>query len=186
MKLCDKFVWVLIDTFPPSWGKELSVCGYTPRLTHVKHQVIRGQELDTDGLVLTNAASIKNTGLEIAANYRSVAKKNFSYSIGGNATFNKNKVIGLNGGQPILDGGIGAGQQYTTKTDNGQEVGSFYVLQVLGVFQTDEEVLAYTTTDGKAIQPASIAGDFKYQDTNGDGVIDDLDRVFVGSYEARV
>lgn len=141
---------------------------------------------DADGLVLTNAASIQNTGLEIAANYRSIAKKNFSYSIGGNATFNKNKVIGLNGGQPILDGGIGAGQQYTTKTDNGQEVGSFYVLQVLGVFQTDEEVLAYTTSDGKTIQPASIAGDFKYQDTNGDGVIDDLDRVFVGSYQPKV
>ena len=141
---------------------------------------------DADGLVLTNAASIQNTGLEIAVNYRSVTKKNFSYSIGGNATFNKNKVIGLNGGQPILDGGIGAGQQYTTKTDNGQEVGSFYVLQVLGVFQTDEEVLGYTTSDGKTIQPSSIAGDFKYQDTNNDGVIDDLDRVFVGSYQPKV
>ena len=141
---------------------------------------------DADGLVLTNAASIKNTGLEIAANYRSVAKKNFSYSIGGNATFNKNKVIGLNGGQPILDGGIGAGQQYTTKTDNGHEVGSFYVLQVLGVFQTDEEVAAYRNSNGEQIQPSASAGEFKYQDTNLDGRIDDNDRVFVGSYQPKV
>jgi len=141
---------------------------------------------DADGLVLTNAASIKNTGLEIAANWRSAGKKNFSYSIGGNATFNTNKVIGLNGGQPILDGGIGAGQQYTTKTDNGQEVGSFYVYQVLGVFQSEEEISAYSNANGDKIQPSASAGDFKYQDTNGDGIIDDNDRVFVGSYQPKV
>lgn len=140
---------------------------------------------DADGQVLTNAASIENKGLEIALNWRTKTSSSFSYNVGGNITFNKNRVIGLNGGQPILDGGIGAAQQYTTKTDNGQEVGAFYVYQVLGVFQTDEEVYAYTNAEGKVIQPSAAAGDFKYQDTNGDGVIDDNDRVYVGSYQPK-
>ncbi|MCO6461354.1 MAG: TonB-dependent receptor [Saprospiraceae bacterium] len=137
---------------------------------------------DADGLVLTNAASIQNYGLEAMLNWRTKVSEKFSYNVGGNITFNNNKVIGLNGGQPILDGGIGAAQQYTTKTDNDQEVGAFYVYQVLGVFQTDEEVLAYVK-DGKPIQPSASAGTFKYLDANNDGVIDDNDRVFVGSYQ---
>lgn len=141
---------------------------------------------DKDGAVLTNAASIRNTGLEVMLNWREKISTALSYRIGANATFNKNSVIGLNGGQPILDGGIGAAQQYTTRTDNGQPVGSFYVLQVLGVFQTDDEVANYKNTKGQVVQPGATAGDFKYQDTNDDGRIDDLDRIFVGSYQPKL
>ncbi len=140
---------------------------------------------DKDGVILTNAASIQNTGLEIAMTYRNRLSNDLSYKIGGNVTLNQNKVIGLNGGQPILDGGIGAAQQFTTKTDNNQPVGSFYVLQVLGVFQNDGEVSAYQNSKGQVIQPSASAGDFRYQDINDDGKIDDNDRVFVGSYQPK-
>ena len=152
-------------------------------LINVKVPSVTG---DKDGVVLTNAASIRNTGLEAMLNWRDKISSTISYRIGANATFNKNSVIGLNGGQPILDGGIGAAQQYTTKTDNGQPVGSFYVLQVLGVFQTDDEISAYKNSKGQVIQPGASAGDFKYQDTNDDGRIDDADRVFAGSYQPKV
>jgi len=140
---------------------------------------------DQDGLVLTNAASIQNKGLEIALNWKDRLAPKFSYNIGGNVTFNQNRVIGLNGGQPILDGGIGANQIYTTKTDNDQEVGSFYVYEVLGVFQTEEEVADYSL-NGVPIQSSAAPGDFKYRDTNNDGKIDDNDRVFFGSYQPKL
>ncbi|WP_460471060.1 SusC/RagA family TonB-linked outer membrane protein [Emticicia fontis] len=149
-------------------------------LINVKVPSVTG---DKDGVVLTNAASIRNTGFEAALNWRDKINEDMSYRIGGNITFNKNSVIGLNGGQPILDGGIGGSQQYTTKTDNNQPVGSFYILQVLGVFQSDDEINAYKASNGKVIQPSASPGDFKYQDTNGDGKIDDEDRVFAGSYQ---
>lgn len=152
-------------------------------LINVKVPSVTG---DKDGVVLTNAASIRNTGLEAMLNWRDKISSTISYRIGANATFNKNSVIGLNGGQPIIDGGIGAAQQYTTRTDNGQPVGSFYVLQVLGVFQTDDEITAYRNSKGQVIQPGASAGDFKYQDTNDDGRIDDADRVFAGSYQPKV
>ncbi len=150
-------------------------------LINVKVPSVTG---DKDGVVLTNAASIKNKGFETALNWRDKLNESMSYRIGGNITFNKNSVIGLNGGQPILDGGVGA-SAYTTKTDNFQPVGSFYVLQVLGVFQTDDEISSYKNANGQIIQPSASAGDFKYQDTNGDGKIDDADRVFVGSYQPK-
>lgn len=151
-------------------------------LINVKVPAVTGDE---DGVVLTNAASIRNTGFEFAANWRNRVSDAFSYKIGGNITLNKNNVIGLNGGQPILDGGIGAGQVYSTRTDNGNPVGSFYVFKILGVFQTVEEIEAYKNSTGGRIQPNASPGDFKYQDTNNDGRIDDKDRVFAGSYQPK-
>jgi len=151
-------------------------------LINVKVPSVAG---DADGVVLTNAASIKNTGLEVSLNWRGNITKDITYRVGGNLTLNKNTVVGLNGGQPILDGGIGANQQYTTRTDNGQPVGSFYVLQVVGVFQNADEIASYKNASGQTIQPSANPGDFKYQDTNGDGKIDDNDRVFAGSYQPK-
>jgi TonB-linked SusC/RagA family outer membrane protein len=138
---------------------------------------------DKDGVVLTNAASIQNSGIEGMLNYRNTLSKDISIRVGANATLNKNSVIGLNGGQPILDGGIGAAQFYTTRTDNGQPVGSFYVLNVLGVFQNDAEIADYKDKGGNVIQPSAAPGSFKYEDVNRDGKIDDSDRVFAGSYQ---
>jgi len=140
---------------------------------------------DKDGMVLTNAASIQNKGIEAALSVQGNFGKNWNYKIGGNATFNTNTVVGLNGGQPILDGGIGAGQFYTTKTDNGHPVGSFYLLQVMGVFQDDNEITNHKNSTGIVIQPNATPGSFKYQDVNDDGKIDDSDRVFVGSYQPK-
>ena len=149
-------------------------------LINVKVPSVAG---DADGVVLTNAASISNIGWEFSLNWRGNIASGLTYKVGGNVTFNQNSVIGLNGGQPILDGGIGANQTYTTKTDNGQPVGSFYLLKVLGVFQNDSEVENYKNTQGQTIQPNAAPGDFKYQDTNNDGKIDDQDRIFAGSYQ---
>jgi TonB-linked SusC/RagA family outer membrane protein len=140
---------------------------------------------DEDGVILTNAASIRNTGFEAAINWRETISKDWSYRIGVNVTLNRNEVVGLNGGEPILDGGVGGAQIYTTKTDNGHPIGSFYVFQVLGVFQDAAEINNYTTTDGKVIQPNASPGDFKYLDANKDGVIDDKDRIFIGSYQPK-
>jgi TonB-linked SusC/RagA family outer membrane protein len=151
-------------------------------LINVKVPAVVGDE---DGVILTNAASIRNTGFEFSINWRERINDKSSYKIGGNLTLNKNNVIGLNGGQPILDGGIGAGQIYTTRTDNGQPVGSFYVYQVLGVFQNTLEIDDYVSSTGKVIQPGASPGDFKYQDANDDGKIDDKDRVFLGSYQPK-
>jgi len=140
---------------------------------------------DADHQILTNAASIQNQGVEVMLSWKNKINKNLSYSIGGNITLNKNKVVGLNGGEPILGGNIGAAQGFTTLTDNNHAVGSFYVLKVLGVFQNDQEVLNYKDNNGTIIQPTAHAGDFKYWDKNNDGKIDDNDRDFAGSYQPK-
>jgi TonB-dependent starch-binding outer membrane protein SusC len=133
------------------------------------------------GFVLTNAASVQNKGVELTLNWHDHISKDFSYSIGGNVTFNNNNVTGLNGGQPYIDGPIGADQPYVTKTASGHPIGSYYVQKVLGVFQSQAEINSYTDKNGNLLQPTAEPGDFKYQyNSNGQ-----LDSVYAGSYQPK-
>lgn len=140
---------------------------------------------DPDQISVTNAASFSNKGLEVNLGWRDRLSAGLSYNISGNITFNTNKVIGLNQGQPLRAGGVGQ-QSFTTYSTNNQPIGSFYVLQALGVFQTQDEVNNYKSKNGLVIQPDAHPGDLKYLDADGDGKIDQTnDRVFAGSYQPK-
>ena len=132
--------------------------------------------------VLTNAASIQNEGMELSLRWSDKIGPKFSYNVGGNITFNNNNVVGLNGGQPYVDGPVGANQPYVTRTDNGHPIGSFYVQKVLGVFQSQEEINNYTDKNGNILQSDAQPGDFKYE-FNEQGK---LDSVFAGSYQPKL
>src|SRR5690606_6205715 len=82
---------------------------------------------------------------------------------GGNVTFNKNIVDEVTGNLRLQGGSLGNGQ-IVTMTQVGEPVGSFWVYEVTG---HDDQ------------------GNFTYRDVNGDGTIDDNDRVFVGSYQPK-
>jgi TonB-linked SusC/RagA family outer membrane protein len=131
--------------------------------------------------VLTNAASIQNQGVEVSLRWSEPVNSSFSYYISGNITYNNNNVVGLNGGQPYIDGPVGADQPFVTKTDNGHPVGSFYVQKVLGVFQNQGEINSYTDKNGNILQSSAQPGDFKYE-YSPDGK---LDSVFAGSYQPK-
>lgn len=134
---------------------------------------------DPDNQFLTNIASFRNRGVELSLNWRQTTTSGLGYSIGGNVTANKNQVVGLNGGQALLAGGIGQ-QGLITRTDNGQPVGSFYVLNAIGVYQNQAEIDGSPVFGTRAnVRP----GDLKYEDVNGDDVIDTDDRIYAGSYQ---
>lgn len=59
----------------------------------------------------------------------------------------------------------------------GSPVGAFYGYRTDGLFQSNEEAKAYVNSNGVAYQPNAVAGDFKFRDENGDGVINNSDRV---------
>lgn len=137
---------------------------------------------DPDNQFLTNIASFRNRGFEFVLNWKETLGNGLSYSIGGNLTRNRNQIIGLNGGQALLAGGVGQ-QGFVTRSDNGQPVGSFYVLNVTGVFQNQAEI------DGAPVfgNRADVrAGDLRYEDVNGDKVINNDDRIYAGSYQPKL
>lgn len=133
---------------------------------------------DQDNKYITNAATFENQGVELSLNWTDKVNGDWNYSIGGNIAFNKNRIVGLASGQALFDGNIG-GQGFVTKSDNGQPIGSFFALQVEGILQNDADVAS-------SGQSGARIGDFNYVDQDKNGVIDDKDRVYLGSYIPKV
>lgn len=133
---------------------------------------------DNNNSMLTNAADILNRGLEVSVRYNKNNKGKFTYSVGVNATFNHNEVLGLGNGLPTNFGSLRNGE-FATRVATGQAIGSFWVYETNGVFQTQAELDAAPHFLGA--QP----GDFKVVDQNKDGKLNDLDRVYMGSYQPK-
>jgi TonB-linked SusC/RagA family outer membrane protein len=133
----------------------------------------------------TNAGEMRNNGLEVSLRYQD-RKGKFSYSVGGNLSFVKNKVLDLGSPDPIYGSNVGRIQQPFTRTEVGREMGYFYGYKTDGLFQTQEEVDAYTYTgeDGRQypIQPGAAPGDVKFVKLSGDGkALNEEDRTYLGS-----
>jgi len=121
-----------------------------------------------------NAASIENQGIEMALSYRSKIN-GVNFSISPNITFVRNQVKSIAGSEPIL-GGFGLSDGPLTKTEEGRPIGSFFLWQADGLFQSQAEV------DGSPFQTKDTRpGDVKFRDLNNDNIIDDKDREHVGS-----
>lgn len=128
-----------------------------------------------------NIGRVRNIGFELSLDWKDTVGK-FSYSVGGNLTLNRNKVISLGGALPYVDSG---GGNYTVtgycRTVENMPIGYFYGYRTAGIFQTPAEVAEYTNADGELLQPYANPGDFRFVDVNSDGVIDDYDKTFLGS-----
>lgn len=152
-----------------------------------KGMIIRGLEDMHQGTTAAdvNGGEVKNTGFEFSVGYKNKSG-DFVYSINANASLLNNKLVNL-------DGYNSSGIDYIEHSDNvrnvltpyrsvvGKELYSTYLIPYMGIFQSQGEIDAYAK-DGKPIQPNAVPGDFKFQDTNNDGKIDNNDREFMASY----
>jgi TonB-linked outer membrane protein, SusC/RagA family len=118
-----------------------------------------------------NYGEILNMGVDLSLNWADHINKDFAYNIGINASFLHNEVKSLKDNMTIIKGG---------KTVNkvGEKMNSYYGFKVIGVYQTAEECAADPVAVLNNLEP----GDFKYEDVNGDGVIDGNDKQVLGSY----
>lgn len=137
----------------------------------------------TGNNIIGNQASFQNRGIELLVGWKDVVNSDFSYSLSGNLSYNANKVLSVStGANPIYQAvGTTGSNNFNTRTIVGQPIGEFFGLQVIGVFQSHNEIDNYKSESGAAIQSTAKPGDFKYKDVNGDGVIDDKDRVVLGN-----
>ena len=131
---------------------------------------------------VVNAGSMRNTGFELGLTYRwlPAATDGFQLNTTATLTTTRNEVLSLgNGGQPLFD------QTGAARTAVGSPLGTFYLVRTAGIFQTPQEVQAHTTRlqngDVVVVQPNAQPGDIRYVDANGDGRINDDDRVEIGN-----
>lgn len=116
-----------------------------------------------------NGASLQNKGLEILLTYNENINKDLSFTITGNYSFYRNKVTYLP--TDLLTAYPGNG---TDKNILGRPINSFFGYVADGLFKSQKEL------DGSAAQVGKGLGRIRYKDLNGDGVIDDKDRDYIG------
>jgi TonB-dependent starch-binding outer membrane protein SusC len=124
------------------------------------------------GLPQVNIGDMQNTGLDFSLTYHGTIGKDFKFDINGNITSYNNKIVDVPGV------GYFNGPQIRNvivqRNEEGHSVGEFYGYQVIGFFQSADDVAKSPT------QTDAAPGLFKYQDTNGDGKIDADDRTYIG------
>jgi outer membrane receptor protein involved in Fe transport len=129
-----------------------------------------------------NVGKIRNTGVELELNWNH-AVGDFQYTVGFNLSTVSNKVKELSDdGQVLYGTGLKYGtEHFPTQTRVGKPIGAFYLYQADGLFQSTEEVESYVNSDGELLQPNAQPGDVRFKDVNGDGTIDEDDKVYSGT-----
>ncbi|WP_296623525.1 TonB-dependent receptor [Marivirga sp.] len=125
-----------------------------------------------------NAATVNNNGIEFALNWVDDIG-NFTYGIGINGFTNVNTVTDLGEDIGVSDniesGNLGNGERVTL-TEVGMPIGYFHGYKVAGIFQNEEQLNEFPSLSQQRV------GDFIYEDVNGDGELNDLDKTFLGSW----
>ncbi|OQP45840.1 hypothetical protein A4R26_09600 [Niastella populi] len=124
-----------------------------------------------------NWGTVNNSGIEVDLSW-SDKIGDLGYKIGGNLATVKNEVVDLQG-LKNLPGGVA---EFPTNSQVGEPFNVFWGYQVTGVYQNQAEVDADPITAGNNVKP----GFFKYKDQNGDKVLNEQDRVNLGSYFPKI
>jgi TonB-dependent starch-binding outer membrane protein SusC len=141
-----------------------------------------------------NLGVLQVKGFEGVIGYKDKTRSGFSYDVSVN--FSQNRVylnsLGTNNA-PIPTGAQGAyrinedlGGNTVYLEKQGGRIGNFYGLQVLGVFQNWFEINAHTDKSGNKIQPRAVPGDFKFEDLNRDGIINENDKKILGNAYPKI
>lgn len=119
---------------------------------------------------IVNAGEVSNKGFELSLNYRNYDNE-FKYSINGNLATLKNNVEKLHPNVPNLIGNV-------TRTEVGHPLNAYYGYKMVGIYQNQSEINSYLSG---TLNPNVKPGDIKFDDLNGDGIINSDDRDFIGS-----
>ncbi|TDQ09892.1 SusC/RagA family TonB-linked outer membrane protein [Pedobacter metabolipauper] len=120
---------------------------------------------------IVNAGEVTNKGFELAVSYKDRTAGGFGYNISANMATLKNNVEKLHPNVPSI---IGA----TTRAVPGQPLDVYYGYIFDGIYQNTAEI---TSHQSGTANPSSVPGDIKFKDLNNDGLINDLDRTYMGS-----
>ena len=127
-----------------------------------------------------NVAKLENRGVELELGYDKKIGK-VALNLVGNLSYVENKVTDLGPDKKFLPGQTFSPQNLEiTRTIVGEPIGFFFGHRTLGIFQNQAEIDAYKAKDGTKIQPDAKPGDFRFEDLNGDGVINADDRTKIG------
>ncbi|HEY0608635.1 MAG TPA: SusC/RagA family TonB-linked outer membrane protein, partial [Chitinophaga sp.] len=140
----------------------------------------------TSGIPDRNIGEMSNKGWEFEVNYQG-GNKDFSYNIAANASFIKNKVTKLyEEGAFIGSTNYGRQNAEISRTYEGQPIASFYGWKTGGIYQTQDQINKDPNIANDTRRPDIKPGDVIFLDMTGDGIVNEDDRVFLGSPNPKV
>ncbi|HMF70984.1 MAG TPA: SusC/RagA family TonB-linked outer membrane protein, partial [Flavitalea sp.] len=122
------------------------------------------------GSSVQNIGEIENKGFEFTLTTDNIRTEKFQWQTNFNISTNRNKVLALNTGATRI-----ANSDYQV-TEVGSPISSFYMLKVLGIFQSTDEI-----SKNPVQHPQVVPGDLRFEDVNKDGKITTADRTIVGN-----
>ncbi len=124
-----------------------------------------------------NQGDIQNTGIDASITYRGAIGTDWSFNVTGTFTSYNNKVVGLPSGRKYIDQASTGSTRIGSfsRMQPGEALGAFFGYEVIGLFQSDEEV------NRSPVQEDAAPGRLKFRDVNNDGRITDADRTFFGN-----
>ena len=134
-----------------------------------------------------NFGTIENKGLEITLDTHPIDKKNFSWDSNFQISFNRNKLVALDGSANAQLVGYGQWSDIVSVTEIGQSLYNFYGYVVEGVYESLEDIqnspkAEKYPADGVFNRATTVwVGDIKFKDINGDNVINEHDQTNIGS-----
>jgi TonB-linked SusC/RagA family outer membrane protein len=129
--------------------------------------------------VLRNVGNISNKGVELEASGTLIDRRKLKWSVSANIAKNINRVLKLAGNQEYISS-TNAGSDIRV----GHPLNAFYMIEYNGIVQKDDNI---SQIAGPSWKTNVEAGDEKFVDQNGDGVVDETnDRVVLGSKDPDV
>lgn len=128
--------------------------------------------------VASNSGSMKTIGAELSLNTRVINTPDLTFDFGLTLGTYANKITSLPNERILSEFG---GATYVTEV--GSDANLFYGLKTNGVYSTTSEAqvdgFSKRLTNGQLVP--FEAGDMRFNDTNGDKIIDDKDRMVIGN-----
>ncbi|HWB92373.1 MAG TPA: SusC/RagA family TonB-linked outer membrane protein, partial [Puia sp.] len=129
-----------------------------------------------------NIGKLRTNGWDLSIGYKDNITRKLKFGVNLTVSHSRSIVKDLGTADPI------AGHEandvistYRSRLTKGHEPGAWYGYKTAGVFQSDAEAAAYVNKNGTRLQPAAKAGDLKFENTNGDSVLDTKDLTDLGS-----
>ncbi|MBT4414605.1 MAG: TonB-dependent receptor [Polaribacter sp.] len=130
-----------------------------------------------------NAGTVENKGIEFKIDYNDSFSEDFKFNMSFNFTTIDNEVLFVssdNGFEVGGDFGVGLGIN-TSRMEAGFPMGYFHGFQTDGLYQTQAEIDALDANASEGTYHLGAGpGDLKFVDTNGDGMISDDDKTYIG------
>lgn len=134
-----------------------------------------------------NYGTIENKGLEITLDTHPINHTNFGWDSNFQISFNRNKLVSLDGTANAQLVGYGQWSDIVSVTEVGESLYNFYGYVVEGVYQDLNDIqnspkAEKYPSDGVFNRNTTVwVGDLKFKDINNDGVINEKDKTNIGS-----